>query len=286
MTPPEGGDPQAQQPQAPAPAPDGDDVASAAPESGVTQPIPPVPGPGETPTQTMPPTSGGQAYGPPPAGVPTAVYAAAAAPRRRGVRGLWREATATTGGRIATIVAAALAVVAVVGVIALGAAAIGRIGDDRHTVGAAQADRGEGMPGPGGRSFGDGTGPFGQRAPGGRSGRVPGVQNGLGGLGGLPALGGLLHGEFVAQGSGSGTTTMLFQVGEVTAYTRGSSLAVRSSDGFATTYRVDANSHLVASAVSSVSVGDQVRVLARKDGPTVTMVQVVSTGGGAASGGA
>ncbi len=125
----------------------------------------------------------------------------------------------------------------------------------------------------------DGAAPFGQRA-------RPDDGNGLGGgrgQGGLPnglgpmsGLGGILHGEFVTGASGS-AATMLFQVGEVTAYTKGSSLAVRSSDGFATTYQVDAASRLVASSATSISVGDTVRVLATKDGPTVTTVQVVST---------
>lgn len=272
------------------------EVAAASPEQAgaPTQPMPPA----GAPTEPMPP-AGAPPSSPPPPGVSVPAYAAVP---HRGARGLWREATSTTGGRVATIVAAVLVALVVVAGIGLGAAAIGRLGDDRRPVGAFRADRVQGMQGYGdgrmgrdGRGQGQGGGPFGQQdqgqdgngfggGPGDRRGRG-GLPDGLGGLGGMSGLTGILHGEFVTGASGS-ATTMLFQVGEVTAYTKGSSLAVKSTDGFATTYQVDSGSRLVASSATSISVGDTVRVIATKDGPTVTMVQIVSAGGLSGSSGA
>ncbi len=222
-------------------------------------------------------------FGSPPPGVPGAGFGLPVPPRR-GIRGLWREATSTTGGRVATIIAAVFAAVVVVGAVGLGASAIGRMGgDDRRAVGPVQANRGQGgRPGQGpGQGLGQGPGMgqgrrgFGD-GPGGDAAR-PGQDGGLGLMPGLGTLGNVLHGELVTGGSSG--TTILYQVGTVTAYTKGSSLAVKSSDGFAASYQVNSNSHLVGNTSTGITVGDTVRVIATKDGPTVSTVQIVGRQG-------
>ena len=244
-------------------------AASALPAAGQPAPQPAPVGPGP--------------FAPSPPGVPPAGFGQPV-PARRGVRGLWREATSTTGGRVATIVAGVFAVIVVVGAIALGASAIGRMGgDDQRMPASAQANRVPGGtqgrqglgPGQGRQGFGDGQD---------GNGRL-GQDGGLGLFPGLGMLGNVLHGELVTGGSSG--TTIVYQVGTVTAYTKGSSLAVKSSDGFATTYKVDSNSHLVGRSSTGITVGDTVRVIATKDGPTVTTVQIVGgqgTGTGLSNG--
>ncbi len=222
----------------------------------------------------------GPPFSPPPAGP------AYAAPPGRRPGALWREATSTTGGRVATVLAGVLLALLVLAGVGLGAVAIGRLGHDRGPVGAMQPGRGHGAPGPGrmdrgGDGSGDRMGPFGERrrpqdGDGLGERRDPGAP--LGGPGGMAGPSGILHGEFVTGSSGS-STRMLVQVGEVTAYTKGASLAVTSADGFATTYTIDSASRLVGSSATSIRVGDTVRVLATKRGPTVTTVQIVSAGG-------
>ncbi len=221
-------------------------------------------------------TPAGRPFGPPPPGVHPAGFGQPVPPRR-GIRGLWREATSTTGGRVATVIAAVFVLVVVLGAIGLGAVAIGRMGDNggRSSV---VANRGQGnlpVPGRPGLGRGQGRPGFGDDEEGG-AGRLPGLGGGL--ARGLGPLGTILHGELVTGGSSG--TTILYQVGTVTAYTKGSSLAVKSSDGFATTYKVDTNSHLVGSTSRGITVGDTVRVIATKAGPTVTTVQIVGQGAG------
>ena len=244
--------------------------------------------PSTSPTQPIPPVVGAeQPFGPPPVALPAA--AAAVTPPRRGLRGLWREATSTTGGRIAAIVAATLGTLVIIGAIGFGAAAIGHAVNDRGaasvqgTKQGLQGQRrlqrrgqGQGQQGQGQQGQGQGNGRGGLGMGGGRLGGVlPGMGNGL--------LGEVLHGEFVTGANGSGTS-MLYQVGQVTAYTKGSSLAVKSSDGFTATYSINASSKLVGSNGSPLVVGDQVRVLATKDGSTVTFVQLVGSASGGSSG--
>jgi len=253
-------------------------------EVAPTQPVPSVAAPGAAaPTQ---PAAQAAPVGPPPPGVPTMGYAAPAGPPRRGPSRLWHEATSTTGGRVATILAVVLAAVAVVAVIGLGAAAIGGLHLQRTTsVARGNGPLGTGQ-GPGMRGFGDnGTMPFDRQGQsnGGGTGRSFGGQGGLGGLGAAQGLGGILHGEFVTGGTGSSATTMLIQVGRVTAYTKGSSLAVTSSDGFAATYAINSSSRLVGGG-TGLTVGDQVRVIATKDGATVTTVQLLAGSGVGGSG--
>ena len=84
------------------------------------------------------------------------------------------------------------------------------------------------------------------------------------------ALTNALHGEFVVQTQDGGTQTQRLQRGDVTALAAGS-LSVTSSDGFAATYVVPADLD-----VSSIAVGDTVRVIATVDGDTVTATSVQS----------
>lgn len=92
--------------------------------------------------------------------------------------------------------------------------------------------------------------------------------------GGVPArgpvdasLGRVLHGDFVVlDRSGTGTTRKRFQTGTVTAVST-SSLTVRSSDGYVSTYTLTAK--------SSVTVGTKVTVTATLAGTHATATNVV-----------
>ena len=53
------------------------------------------------------------------------------------------------------------------------------------------------------------------------------------------AMGAVLHGEFTTNLTGT-PTVMVVQTGQVTAYTAGKSLTVKSTDGFEATYTLDA----------------------------------------------
>ena len=98
------------------------------------------------------------------------------------------------------------------------------------------------------------------------------VLGNTGGLGALP-LGQVLHGEVVV--GGTNTRTVLYQVGEVTEFTAGQSLTVKSADGFTATYAVTADT---AGATSALTVGATVRVIADTDGAKATRVQVLQAG--------
>jgi sRNA-binding protein len=74
---------------------------------------------------------------------------------------------------------------------------------------------------------------------------------------------------------GTNTLTVLYQVGEVTEFTAGQSLTVKSADGFTATYVVTADT---AGATSALTVGATVRVIADKDGAKATRVQVLQAG--------
>ena len=54
----------------------------------------------------------------------------------------------------------------------------------------------------------------------------------------LAAMGAVLHGEFTTNLTGT-PTVMVVQTGQVTAYTAGKSLTVKSTDGFEATYTLD-----------------------------------------------
>jgi hypothetical protein len=110
-------------------------------------------------------------------------------------------------------------------------------------------------------------------APGQPRGRMGPQGQGMGMGLGAAGLAGILHGEYTTNATGT-PTVMVVQLGQVTAYTPGTSLSVKSSDGFAATYAVD-GTVAVMPAGSQVATGSQVRVLAAKDGMKLTRLVVV-----------
>ena len=92
-----------------------------------------------------------------------------------------------------------------------------------------------------------------------------GLGNG-GGLGGQ-SLAGALHGELTL--GGVSPRTVLFQVGEITEFTAGQSLALKSTDGFTATYALTPDT---TGPATGVEVGATVRVIADKDGAKATRI--------------
>jgi hypothetical protein len=74
---------------------------------------------------------------------------------------------------------------------------------------------------------------------------------------------GAIHGEFTTPAPGGGYQTLATQRGTVTAVSS-SSITVKSEDGFARTYGVDANTVVTAgnNGIANVKTGDTVRILA------------------------
>ena len=97
----------------------------------------------------------------------------------------------------------------------------------------------------------------------------PGMGMGRGAAG----LGAVLHGEFTTNVTGT-PTVMVVQTGQVTAYTAGKSLTVKSTDGYEATYVLDATTATAGRGGAQLSNGVQVRVLAAKDGMKVTTLVV------------
>lgn len=201
----------------------------------------------------------------------------------------WRRVWSSTLGKVAVIAAASLAVLALLAAVTLGAWASGR--DDRRAdawgAGCAEQQRdgmgpggGRGMPcGPSGKEkgnsngngFGHGRGK-GQGNPNGMPMNPNG--NGLGnpngkGSNALP-LGNVLHGEVVV--GGATPRSVLYQVGEVVELTAGTSLKVRSTDGFEATYALTPTT---VGRLDELATGATVRVVADKDGAKATRVVVV-----------
>ena len=85
-------------------------------------------------------------------------------------------------------------------------------------------------------------------------------------------LGAVLHGEYTTNVTGT-PTVMVVQSGQVTAYTAGTSLTVRSSDGFEAKYALDGTVATTRGA-TALATGVQVRVVAAKEGMKVTRLQV------------
>jgi hypothetical protein len=98
--------------------------------------------------------------------------------------------------------------------------------------------------------------------------RGPGGHKGFGGGG--------IHGEFVTAKEGGGYQTIANQVGEVTAVS-GSSITVKSEDGYTKAYAVNDNTMVSAGndGTADVKTGDEVRVTAIRDGDTYRAVQVM-----------
>ena len=133
-----------------------------------------------------------------------------------------------------------------------------------------------------GKRQGNGDGP--QQAPGqavpadpanpGNPGKRLGQGNGMGmGRGAAGGLGAVLHGEFTTNVTGT-PTVMVVQTGQVTAYTAGKSLTVKSTDGFEATYTLDGSAVTAGPAAGQLANGVQVRVLAAKDGMKVTALSI------------
>jgi len=230
-----------------------------------TPPQQPASSPGSNPP-TQPITA---AYGAPPAG-PTPFPAPESAP----TTSAWHQVTATSGGRWAlALSAAALGLLLVLG-IGVTSFLVLRNHDRVNLLGSHQ---GTGPLGPGN---GYGQGP---RANGGRNGRnLPGLPGGrVQGLRGLENLlgGTALHGDVTTNAGGS-VQALVFQLGEVTAVSN-TSVTLKSSDGFAGTYALNANTR---SSGASLVQGGQAFVLARaSDKVAITTLAMPATVGSGAS---
>jgi hypothetical protein len=82
---------------------------------------------------------------------------------------------------------------------------------------------------------------------------------------------GAVHGQFVVQKPGGGYQTVDVQRGAVTAVS-GTSITIRSSDGFTKTYQVMTSTNVDAqrNGIGSVKTGNQVSVVATVSGSTAT----------------
>ena len=232
-------------------------------------------GPSE-PTQPLPPGADAPPpvqQGPPPAhqgaapaqqGPPPAAGPGQAAPAGFGAPppSAWKRATATSGRRWALAGVAALVVLFLFAVVAIGGFLVARqvaFGGDRHGIMMGQRDRAFGDRGPGDEG---GNGQVRPLRPGMPGGRLPG----------LPGAEGA-HGEYTVQGR-----TVVFQSGQVTAVSS-SSITVRSSDDFTQTYKLTDQSRVRGMRVSDVRAGDTALVLAAKDTREVSLLTVLRAQG-------
>ena len=244
-------------------------------------PAGPVPqGPPQGPPQGAPqgPPQGPSA--PHPAGPPAAAYEPYPGPHPARRPGLWHQATATTGGRVATAIALVLSGLLLLGVLAAGVFAVVRVGDRfverRENVGQLQDGR-QGMRGPMGRPDGDDA-PGRGNGNGNGLGRGNGNGNGMMGDGMLPRLGAVSHGEFTITGADGKPVVMTIQRGAVTSASA-TSVAVRSEDNFAKTYVVNDQTRVLPSgSAANLAKGSQVVVLARKDGSVAVQIRFYRLG--------
>lgn len=267
------------------------------PDDAANQPQP-HPQPLDPPTQPLDPTATAPQAPlppPPPGYVPPQGQTpppGPGAPPGHGPRQWWRRATATPGRRLATGLAAALAVLGMLGVLTLGAFAVGAVafgrgghgierGHGDSPMGDMRGRMGEGM----GRQGGDGQGRSGQAWPKqdgqsapNRDGWGPGQVGPMGGTGRMGGLGSALHGEVTVDQAGT-PKVVLFQSGEVTSVSS-TSLAVKSSDGFTATYALSSTTRIMPSQPAA---GATVWVLANKDGAAATRVMVLNPGTAATS---
>lgn len=210
------------------------------------------------------PAAGPGGPGQPPGGWPAQGYGPP--PRRPG---LWRQATSTTGGRVATGIAITLAALMLLGVLAVGVFAISRAA---HLWG----DRGERVSqrdgwGPGNRPDDEG----GRMGPGMGPGNDLGDGGRMGGNGALGRLGGVQHGEFTVTGSDGKAVVMTLQRGVVTAASA-TSASVRSDDGFSQTYVVNSGTRVAGGSAAPLRKDDRVVVVARKADRVAVQVRAVS----------
>lgn len=238
---------------------------------------PPTPGPAPLGPQQGPPPGPRQEPPQGPSGPPAAGYEPyqGQQPARR--PGLWHQATATTGGRVATAIALVLSGLLLLGVLAAGVFALVRVGDRfverRENVGQLQ-DGQQGMRGPMGRPDGDDAPGQGQGNGNGNGlGRGNGNGNGMMGDGMLPRLGAVSHGEFTITGADGKPVVMTIQRGAVTSASA-TSVAVKSEDNFAKTYVVNDQTRVLPSgSAADLAKGSQVVVLARKDGSVAVQIR-------------
>jgi hypothetical protein len=176
---------------------------------------------------------------------------------------MWRQATSTTGGKVATVIALLMTGLLLLGVLAVGIFAAARIGDRLEERRGNVANVPDGWPGMGQRGGGDdrpgnGDGNGMMRGSGPRDdGLLPG-----GGV--LRGLGGVQHGEFTVTGTDGKPVVLTVQRGAVTAASA-TSVGVRSSDGFAQTYTVNSATRVAGGSAAQLAAGDEVVVVARKD---------------------
>ena len=279
-----------QDPTEPTPRPARKGASSAAGASHEPQPTAPQQpvtpqGPAPGPAAGPPPGPPAGPPGPPPAGPPAGPsgrpsggYPPGPPPRRPG---LWRQATATTGGTVAVAVAAAALALLLLGVLGLGGLLVARAvaSDHRDDRMEQLGDRGllgdrDGRLPPGLRDGREGGGGQSRELPRERDGAVPDSRGDGPGqlLRGALALGAVQHGEFTVTGVDGKAVVMTLQRGTVTAVSD-TSLSVRSADGFAATYRLDDATR----GGADLAKDDSAVVIARKDGATAVVVREVRT---------
>jgi hypothetical protein len=171
---------------------------------------------------------------------------------------VWREATSTTGGKIAIV--ASLVAMALVGLLVTGFAIGAILHHNRFDPTAGPGlDRGRQWQVPKDRMWPNGP---------------PGMDRRNRADDGLPRLGGALgsldHGEFTVTAADGSRRTLTIQRGIVTKASS-SSITVRSSDGFTATYSIDSSTRLPGNAAPTTN--DRVVVLADKDSHTALRIQ-------------
>jgi hypothetical protein len=202
--------------------------------------------------------------------------------------GLWRQATSTTGGLIAVIVAGALSALLVLGVVAtLGLVAVRAAGHDGPSRMERIRDDGQVLP-PGQQRKLDRMpqGPDSQRGPGNGKrngpddelgdglGKGNGMGNGMGPLmRGAMGLCDVQHGEFTVQQNGS-AVVMTLQRGAVTKASA-TSVTVKSDDGFTATYAI---ADTTRGRTGALAVGDSVLVVAEKTGAKAVLITATRKG--------
>jgi hypothetical protein len=120
------------------------------------------------------------------------------------------------------------------------------------------------QPGPGAGGNGKGNG----NGNGSRNGKGLGSLLGAGG-----GLGMVQHGDFSVRGADGTDTAMTLQRGTVTAAS-GTSLTVKSADGFTATYAVDSSTR---GRTTNLAKGDTVLVIAHKAGAKAVLIRAVAS---------
>jgi hypothetical protein len=168
--------------------------------------------------------------------------------------GLWRQATSTTGGLVATVVALVLT-----GLLLLGVVGAGILGVTRYLHRA--ADGGVASV----REHRQWSGDWDGMGPGERGDGM------MRGYGLLQRLGGLEHGEFTVTGADGTALVLTVQRGAVTSASA-TSVAVKSDDGFAQTYALTSTTRVARGSAADLKAGAEVVVLARKQGRVAVQV--------------